>query len=81
MAGYEYSLWNGLFAPAGTPPAVVNKISADVARVLATNDVRDRFTAFGIEIVGTSPAEFNQFFLAELDKWAKVIKAAGIQVE
>ena len=81
VAGYEYSLWNGLFAPAGTSPAVVSKISADVARAIATNDVRDRFTAFGIETVGTSPAEFNQFFLVELDKWAKVIKAAGIQVE
>jgi tripartite-type tricarboxylate transporter receptor subunit TctC len=81
VAGYEYSLWNGLFAPAATPLAVVGKISADVARVVAASDVRARFTAFGIETVGTSSAEFNQFFLAELDKWAKVISAAGIQVE
>jgi tripartite-type tricarboxylate transporter receptor subunit TctC len=81
VAGYEYSLWNGLFAPAGTPPAVVSKISADVSRVIATNEVRDRFTAFGIETVAISPGEFNQFFLAELDKWAKVVKSAGIQIE
>ena len=81
VAGYQYSLWNGLFAPAGTPPAVAGKISADVARVIATDDMRERFTSFGIETLGSSPAEFQQFFLAELDKWAKVIKATGIQIE
>lgn len=81
VTGYEYSLWNGLFAPVNTPPAVINKISADVARVVATNEMRERFTSLGIETLGTSPAQFKQFFLAELDKWAEVIKASGIQVE
>ena len=81
VAGYEHTLWYGLFAPAGTPATVVNKISADVSRVLASGDVRDRFAASGIETVGSSPAEFAQFFQAELDKWAKVIKATGIQIE
>ena len=81
MVGYEHTLWYGLFAPAGTPAAVISKISTDVAKVLAANDVRDRFTSMGIETVGNSPAEFNQFFQAELNKWAKVIKATGIQIE
>jgi tripartite-type tricarboxylate transporter receptor subunit TctC len=81
LVGYEHTLWYGLFAPAGTPAAVISKISTDVAKVLAANDVRDRFTSMGIETVGNSPAEFNQFFQAELNKWAKVIKATGIQIE
>ena len=81
VAGYDYSLWNGLFAPAGTPSAIVSKISADVARVVTMNDVRDRFTSFGIETLGTSPGQFKQFFVADLDKWADVIKASGIQIE
>lgn len=81
VAGYDYSLWNGIFAPAGTSSAIIDKISADVARVVATSDVRTRFTSFGIETLGTSPAQFTQFFLAELDKWAEVIKSSGIQIE
>jgi tripartite-type tricarboxylate transporter receptor subunit TctC len=52
-----------------------------VARVVTTNDVRDRFTSFGIETLGTSPGQFKQFFIADLDKWSDVIKASGIQIE
>ena len=81
VAGYEHTLWYGLFAPAGTPPAIVSKVSADISRVIAASDVRDRFAATGIETVGNTPAEFGQFFQAELEKWAKVIKATGIQIE
>ena len=81
VAGYEHTLWYGLFAPAGTPPAVVSKVSADISRVIASGDVHDRFAASGIATVGSSPAEFAQFFQAELDKWAKVIKATGIKIE
>ena len=81
VPGYEYSLWNGLFAPVGTPPAVIEKISIDVAHVVAMNDVRERFTSFGIETVGSSPSQFKEFFVTEIEKWAKVIKATGIQLE
>jgi tripartite-type tricarboxylate transporter receptor subunit TctC len=81
VAGYDYSLWNGLFAPAGTPTGVVSKISADVARIVAATDVRERLTSFGIETLGTPPAQFKQFFLADLDYWAEVIKASGMQLE
>jgi tripartite-type tricarboxylate transporter receptor subunit TctC len=81
VPGYEYSLWNGLFVPAATPPAVVNKIAADVSRVLQMSDVHERLTSFGIDVLGTSPAEFKEFFFAELGKWAKVVKASGIQVD
>lgn len=81
VQGYQHSLWNAVFAPAGTPPAIVTKISEDFARAVRLPDVQERFASFGIEAVPSSPAQFDQFFRAEVDKWAKVIKATGIHGE
>jgi tripartite-type tricarboxylate transporter receptor subunit TctC len=78
IKGYEHSLWNGIFAPVGTPAAIVQKLSADFAEVLRRPDLVKRLAALGIEPVGSNPEEFNRFFRAEVDKWAKVIKATGI---
>jgi tripartite-type tricarboxylate transporter receptor subunit TctC len=81
VADFEHTLWNGLFAPAATPPSLVSKLNSDIARAMTADGVRERFTAMGIETVEKSPAEFKQFFLAQSDKYAKVIKAAGIEVK
>ena len=81
VPGYEHSLWNGLFAPAGTPPAVVTRLGDDLKRALQTPDIQQRYAAMGIDVVGSSPAEFDRFFRAEVEKWAKVIKATGIQAD
>jgi tripartite-type tricarboxylate transporter receptor subunit TctC len=79
VAGFEHTLWNGMFAPAKTPAALVAKVSEDLGRVLRSPDVRERFTALGIEPAGTTPQEFDRFFRAEVEKWARVVKATGIQ--
>ncbi len=81
VTGYEHSLWNAVFTPTGTPPAIVAKISEDFARAVKFPDVQERFASFGIEAVPSSPAQFEQFFRAEVDKWARVIKATGIHGE
>ena len=81
LAGFDYNLWIGMFAPAGTPAEIVDKINADVARVLQTPDVRERLAALGAEPMVMTPAEFRKFMRDEMDDSAKVVKAAGIKAQ
>jgi tripartite-type tricarboxylate transporter receptor subunit TctC len=81
VPGYDAMQWYGLLAPAGTPPAIVNRIQTEVAAALKTPEVRERLSADGAEPVGNTPAEFAAVIREELDKWAKVAKAAGIKPE
>jgi tripartite-type tricarboxylate transporter receptor subunit TctC len=81
LPGFDYNLWVGLFAPAGTPPDIVDKINKDVGRVLQLPDVKERLASFGAEAMPMTPAEFRKFVQAEIDDSAKVIKAAGIKAQ
>ena len=78
---YEAIGWFGLFAPAGTPPAIVQQLSGDVAKMMATPALRDRAMQEGATPIGSSPAEFQRFVHSEIAKWTKIIQAAGIQLE
>ena len=81
VPGYEVSLWYGLLAPARTPPDILAKISADIARTLKLPEVQERFGTLGVETVGSTPAQFKAFVNSETGKWSKVVKATGITVE
>jgi tripartite-type tricarboxylate transporter receptor subunit TctC len=81
LAGFDYNLWIGMFAPAGTPAEVVDKINADVTRALQSAEVRGRLAALGAEPMVMTPAEFRKFMREEIDDAAKVVKAAGIKVQ
>lgn len=81
LKGYEIVGWNGLFVPAGTPWNIVTHLHAETARALAQSDVKERLTTMGAEGVGSSPEEFRAFVKAEISKWAKVVKEAGLKVE
>jgi len=81
LPGFEYNLWVGLFAPAGTPTDVVDKINRDVNHVLREPDVRERLAALGAEPMPMTPAEFDRFMRAEMEDAAKIVKAAGIKVQ
>jgi tripartite-type tricarboxylate transporter receptor subunit TctC len=81
LPGYETSTWGGLLAPAGTPKPVVAKLAAEVTRILALPDVRQKLLEAGVEPVGGTPEAFSAFIVEEMDKWAKVAKTAGIQPE
>ena len=77
----EMSSWIGLVAPAGTPPAIVQKIHADVVRAMADAAVADRLEKAGIFPVTTTPAEFEKYFRDEAIRWTKVYKESGITLD
>jgi len=81
LKDFDASSWFGLFAPAGTPRAIVDKIQADVARALAVPEVRERFVAQGAEPGGTTPDQFAAFVRAESGKWARVVKFSNAKVD
>lgn len=79
--GFYADAWSGLFAPKGTPQAVVDKLSAEVQRILQMPEVREKLVALGAEPVGSTQAEFNAHVRREIDKWARVVKASGARVD
>jgi tripartite-type tricarboxylate transporter receptor subunit TctC len=81
IRGYEVYEWNVLVAPAGTPPAIINKLHAEVKKVMEMKDVRERLDSLGGEIVASNPAETEKFLKGQVDKWAKVVKAGNIKVD
>ena len=78
IKGYEHSLWSGIFAPTGTPPEVLAKVSAGFAEALKDPKVVKRLADLGFVPVGSGTAEFKKYFDAEVAKWAAVIKKTGI---
>jgi tripartite-type tricarboxylate transporter receptor subunit TctC len=78
VPGYEVDVWYGLFAPKGTTPAMLARLSSDARKVLLDPANRDRFAGLGIDPIGGSPAELKGLLEREKVKWAKVVQAAGI---
>lgn len=79
VPGYESTSWVLIMGPAKLPAAVVDRLHKETVRALAFPDVKERLARMGSEIVGSSPDEARTFIRAELEKWAKTVKAAGIQ--
>ena len=81
VPGFEATTWHGVLVPAGTPPAIVNKLNAEINRILQMPDVRERLAGLGAEILGGTSKEFADHIQREIPKWAKVIRDANIPVE
>jgi len=81
MPGFETGSWQGIVAPAGTPPEVVSKLHATVTAILATADMKDRLDKAGAEVRPMSPARFGAFIRDERDRWAKVVKESGAKFD
>jgi tripartite-type tricarboxylate transporter receptor subunit TctC len=81
LPGYDTNAWYSMHAPAGTPPEVVRRLNAELVATLKDPDILERFKQLATDPVGNSPEEFAAFVRSELDKYAKVIKAAGIKLD
>jgi tripartite-type tricarboxylate transporter receptor subunit TctC len=81
LPGYAVDVWFGIVAPARTPPDIVSKLNAQLNTMLALPEVRRQFQSQGVEPVGGTPEQLGTHIAAEIDKWARVVKEAGIKPE
>ncbi len=81
VPGYESATWYGAVTPTATPRAIITKLNIEIVAILKQPELRDRLAADGSEPLGTTPEEFGRHLKAEIEKWAKVVKAAGIRAE
>jgi tripartite-type tricarboxylate transporter receptor subunit TctC len=79
--GFEANSWFGLLAPATTPRFIVDRLHGETTRALRSPDVRDRLEKGGFDIVGSTPQEFAAYIQAEIEKWARVVRIAGVKPE
>jgi tripartite-type tricarboxylate transporter receptor subunit TctC len=81
LPGFEVGSWQGVFAPAGTPPEIVRRLNAEIVKILNLPDVREKLTGLGAEPVGNSSEEFSAMVKAEVVRWAEVVKKSGAKVD
>lgn len=81
VPGYELAVWFGVLAPAGTPRDIVARLNAEIVKVLNSPEVKDRFAKQGVEVRTSTPEQFGEFLRAEVARWARVIKEAGIKAD
>lgn len=81
MQGFEADNWHALYAARGTPAPIVNKLNSELQRILSSPDVKEQFLTHGAEAWLSTPLETRNYLVAEIDKWGKVVKAAGLKAE
>jgi len=81
VPGYEFTSWVGLLAPAGTPPQVLATLHEAIVKATQAPGMRERFDREGAEVVVSSPADFRKFLVADVARWAKLIKESGMKAE
>ncbi len=81
IAGYEMNSWYGVLAPAATPRDIVQRLSAEIARIIKLPETRERLAHEGQEAAGTTADEFATYLRSEVEKWARVVKSSGVPIE
>jgi tripartite-type tricarboxylate transporter receptor subunit TctC len=81
IPGFDVASWQGLFLPAATPPAIVNKLNAEVRRILALPEVRERIASTGADASSNTPEAFVEYIRSELVKWDNVVKVSGAKLD
>ncbi len=79
--GVETGTWYGMLSPARTPPAIIAQVQRAIVRILQTPDLKARMANQGVDIVASSPAEFEKFIIAEIAKWSRVVKTANVRAD
>jgi tripartite-type tricarboxylate transporter receptor subunit TctC len=81
VKGYEATIWLGLMAPAGTPRPILDKLNAEINRILASAEVKETWGKQGAQPMGLSIEGFDKFLRVDIIKWEKVVKASGAKVD
>jgi len=81
VPGYDGSAWYGVLAPAGTPPAIIVRLSTELQSALRAPDLKEKLVAQGLEPASYAPEEFSALIVAELAKWSKVVAASGVKID
>ena len=81
VAGFDVASWQALYAPAGTPAAIVERMNAEIGKIIASPDVGAKMDGLGLEHTANTPAQFAEFNRNELAKWAKVVRDGKIKIE
>jgi tripartite-type tricarboxylate transporter receptor subunit TctC len=81
LPDFEVTVWQALLAPAGTPPAIVAQLGREVRAALDAPDLRERMATLGVSVIGSTPAALTRFLVADLAKWAKIIRETGAHID
>jgi tripartite-type tricarboxylate transporter receptor subunit TctC len=81
VPGYDATIWLGIMAPANTPKPIVDKLNGEINRMLARADIKEMWEKQGAEPMTMSPAEFDKYLRADIEKWAHVVKVSGAKID
>ena len=81
LPGFEVDFWVGIFAPSGTPRAVIAKLNSEVNRIINTREIREHFLMIGADPVGCTPEQFAEILQKDIERWGKTVKVSGMKVE
>jgi tripartite-type tricarboxylate transporter receptor subunit TctC len=81
VPGYEVNVWFGVLTMAGTPPEIVQRLNTEMVKILNSAEIKERFGNVGVDVVASTPEYFSKYLKAEVDRWAKVVKDAGIKAD
>ena len=81
LPGYEAGTWYGLMVPTGTPEQIIARLHVESNKLLMVAEVKGRLNAAGFDLIGTTPEQLRAYVRSEIDKWAKVVKSAGVRVD
>jgi len=81
VSGYDLSIWFGVVVPAGTPPSIIEKLNREIVQILRGKEMRVTLLAQGFDPEASTPAEFSRYLKNEIDRYSRIVKAAGIPTE